>query len=100
MEDILYWLWMSDVLGQGSPSTGIALARYGGARDFYNEMRAGLRPDFMSRAAMTVPVNWNPPTCRGGWPTVKPSARPSSPRRTPTTPGVCGGCPTCLLYYM
>lgn len=53
MEDILYWLWMSDVLGQGSPSTGIALARYGGARDFYNQMRAGLRPDFMSRAAMT-----------------------------------------------
>ena len=53
MENVLYWLWMADVLGIASPSAGLALKRYGDARSFYTQVRAGLWPDFLSRAALT-----------------------------------------------
>ena len=53
MENILYWLWMADVMGIASPSAGLALRRYGDARSFYTQIRAGLRPDFLTRGALT-----------------------------------------------
>lgn len=49
MDDILYWMWMADVLGPGSPHAGAALAWCGDARNFYAAIRAGHRPAFLHR---------------------------------------------------
>ena len=49
MDDILYWMWMADVLGPGSPHSGAALAWCGDARNFYAAIRAGYRPAFLHR---------------------------------------------------
>ena len=52
MDDILYWLWMADVLGYGCQYSGQALAWCGDARNFYRAVRGGKRPRFLGRGAL------------------------------------------------
>ena len=50
MDDILYWLWMTEVLGYAGRHTGAALAWAGDARGFYTALREGRRAPFLTRA--------------------------------------------------
>ena len=52
MDEILYWLWMVEVLGYGSKYAGQALAWGGDARNFYQALQAGRRPKFLRRAML------------------------------------------------
>lgn len=50
MDDILYWLWMTEVLGYAGRHTGAVLAWAGDARGFYTALREGRRAPFLTRA--------------------------------------------------